>query len=234
MNILTQLHNQTMSSLEIAKLTGKQHKDVLETIRKILEEAEIQPAEFSARYKDAKGEERPCFNLPRRECDLIIAGYSVKYRLAIIDRWQSLEAQLLQTPLPEGLDFMQFCTIPRGTQAVRIPTMLHYYQFDGKKGIKEFNALAYKHNDLLVFETKNMSITIPDKRDVAVNVIGLCHDGNGIHWIVEGFPKPMVDWYVNVTRRDIAGYYLDVTDAMERAYYKHRDLIANYTHYLLA
>ena len=64
---------QTMSSLEIAKLTGKLHKDVLETIRKTLEEADIKPAEFSAGYKAGNGQEQPCFNLPFRECDLVIA-----------------------------------------------------------------------------------------------------------------------------------------------------------------
>ena len=85
--------HQTMSSLEIAQLTGKQHKDVLENIRKVLEEAEINSAEFSAQYKDSTGRTLPCFKLHKRECDLVIAGYSVKYRLAIIDRWAELEAR---------------------------------------------------------------------------------------------------------------------------------------------
>lgn len=84
--------NQTMSSLEIAKLTGKPHNDVLKDIRRILEEVEIDAGLFSQVYKAGNGQMQPCFNLPRRECDLIIAGYSAKYRLAIIDRWQELEA----------------------------------------------------------------------------------------------------------------------------------------------
>lgn len=89
----------TMSSREIAELTGKQHKDVLENIRKVLDEAGISWAEFSAQYKDTTGRMLPCFNLPKRECDLVIAGYSVKYRLAIIDRWQELEnKQAFQIP----------------------------------------------------------------------------------------------------------------------------------------
>lgn len=83
---------QTMSSREIAELTGTLHKDVLDKIRKTLDECGISSAEFSAQYKDATGRSLPCFKLPRRECDLIIAGYSAKYRLAIIDRWQELEA----------------------------------------------------------------------------------------------------------------------------------------------
>lgn len=82
----------TMSSKEISELTGTLHKDVLEKIRKTLEECEIGSAEFSAQYTDSTGRSLPCFNLPRRECDLVIAGYSAKYRLAIIDRWQELEA----------------------------------------------------------------------------------------------------------------------------------------------
>jgi Rha family phage regulatory protein len=84
---------QTMSSLEIAKLTGKSHDNVLRDIRKILAEAEIDVLKFEDSYKSAQNKDVTCFNLPRRECDLVIAGYSVKYRLAIIDRWQELEAK---------------------------------------------------------------------------------------------------------------------------------------------
>jgi len=85
--------SKTMSSLEIAKLTGKEHKNVLADIRMIFDEAGIRTADFSAVYKNQQGKEQPCFNLPRRECDLVISGYSIKYRLAIIERWQELEAK---------------------------------------------------------------------------------------------------------------------------------------------
>ena len=81
----------TMSSLEISKLTGKEHKNVLADIRAMLEGLEIEPAEFSAGYKDGKGETRPCFNLPKRECFILVSGYNLKLRAAIIDRWQELE-----------------------------------------------------------------------------------------------------------------------------------------------
>lgn len=85
----------TMSSLEIAKLTEKQHSKVMADIKRILEEVEINHAVFSEVYIAGNGQEQPCFNLPRRECDLIIAGYSAKYRLAIIDRWVELENDVL-------------------------------------------------------------------------------------------------------------------------------------------
>jgi phage antirepressor YoqD-like protein len=83
----------TMSSMEIAELTNTLHKDVLEKIRKTLAECEIDSAEFSADWWDASRRRQPMFKLPRRECDLVISGYSAKYRLAIIDRWQELEAK---------------------------------------------------------------------------------------------------------------------------------------------
>jgi Rha family phage regulatory protein len=91
MNLALNKNAATMSSLEIAKLTGKQHNDVLKDIRRILAEVEIGEGGFSHTYLSSQNKQLPCFKLPRRECDLIIAGYSAKYRLAIIDRWQELE-----------------------------------------------------------------------------------------------------------------------------------------------
>lgn len=83
----------TMSSLIIAEITGKPHGNVLQDIRRILDEAEIGQQEFLSSYRNAQNKEQPCYLLPRRECDLVVSGYSVKYRLAIIDRWHELEAK---------------------------------------------------------------------------------------------------------------------------------------------
>jgi Rha family phage regulatory protein len=86
----------TMSSLEIAELTGKQHKNVLMDIRNMLNQLEIQSAIFTADYKDSKGRMYPCYNLPKRETLILVSGYSVAMRARIIDRWQELEEK--QTP----------------------------------------------------------------------------------------------------------------------------------------
>ncbi len=83
----------TMSSLKIAELTGKDHANVLKDIRRILEEAKIDAVRFNGIYLDAYRREKPCYHLPRLECDLVVSGYSVPYRLAIIDRWRELEAK---------------------------------------------------------------------------------------------------------------------------------------------
>jgi phage antirepressor YoqD-like protein len=80
-----------MSSLQIADITGKNHADVMRDIRKVLDEAEIGESEFAGTYIDVQNKDRPCFLLPRFECDLVVSGYSVKYRAAIIKRWHELE-----------------------------------------------------------------------------------------------------------------------------------------------
>jgi phage regulator Rha-like protein len=106
MNELTKTaQGATMSSVEIAKLTGKQHGKVTEDIQKILKECEIDDAVFRTIYLDKYNRNQNCYNLPKRECTLIVAGYSAKYRLAIIDRWQELENAQTKLPstLPEAL-----------------------------------------------------------------------------------------------------------------------------------
>jgi len=98
MNVLT-LNIQTMSSREIAELCGKEHKHVLADIRNMCESLEIDSAEFSAQYKDTTGRTLPCFNLPKRETLILVSGYSAELRAKIIDRWQELENNLVETPI---------------------------------------------------------------------------------------------------------------------------------------
>ena len=99
MQLATIPQNLTMTSREIAALTGKQHKDVLYDIRKMLGELDISSADFSAEYKDSTGRTLPAFNLPKRETLILVSGYNVGMRAKIIDRWQELEAQQTKTPV---------------------------------------------------------------------------------------------------------------------------------------
>lgn len=89
----------TMTSREIAELTGKNHFDVTRDIINIFSQAEIDASKFAAIYKDAQNRNQTEYLLPKRECDLVVSSYSVKYRLAIIDRWQELENKQLENPL---------------------------------------------------------------------------------------------------------------------------------------
>lgn len=88
----------TMSSVEIADLTGKEHKNVLADTRKMLSDLDISPADFSAVYKDQQLKDRPCFNLPKDLTLTLISGYSIQLRKKIIDRWLELEGAQFKMP----------------------------------------------------------------------------------------------------------------------------------------
>jgi phage regulator Rha-like protein len=88
----------TVSSLEIARITGKRHDNVISDIKRILTEAEIEAPRFLGASKLPSGQTASVYHLPRFECDLIVSGYSVKYRAAIIRRWHELEALASKPP----------------------------------------------------------------------------------------------------------------------------------------
>ena len=81
----------TMTSREIAELTGKQHKDVLYDIRKMLADLGLTSADFSADLPDSYGRMQPGFQLPKRETLILVSGYSIPMRARIVDRWEALE-----------------------------------------------------------------------------------------------------------------------------------------------
>lgn len=79
MEFTTQLVNVdntlTMSSLEIAELTGKQHKHILTDIRKMFTNLEIDAAKFTAQYKDTTGRSLVMFNLTKELTDILLDRY---------------------------------------------------------------------------------------------------------------------------------------------------------------
>lgn len=92
---------QTMSSREIADLTGKRHDHVMRDIRDMLTQLHGEEAlpRFGGGYLDANRQERPCFNLPKRETLILVSGYNLAVRAKIIDRWQELEARERPDPM---------------------------------------------------------------------------------------------------------------------------------------
>ena len=80
-----------MSSREIATLCDKRHDNVMADIRKMLNELGLYAPDFSGTYTTEQGNQYECFNLPKRECLILVSGYNLKLRTKIIDRWQELE-----------------------------------------------------------------------------------------------------------------------------------------------
>ena len=87
------IKNETMTSLEIAEVTGRNHKDVMRSIRE-MEDAwvKVNGRKFAlVEYKDAKGEMRPCYSLSKTECLYIATKFNDEARAKLILRWEELE-----------------------------------------------------------------------------------------------------------------------------------------------
>lgn len=103
MNALTPFNGtaeRTMSSLDIAELTGKLHHHVIRDIRRMLEDIGEAATKFGGSYRAADNSERPCYHLPQRECLILASGYDVSLCAKIIDRWIELEIEARQ-PAPQ-------------------------------------------------------------------------------------------------------------------------------------
>ncbi|MGS0639461.1 Rha family transcriptional regulator [Citrobacter sp. VF227] len=99
----------TMSSREIAGLTGKEHKHVIRDIRVMLAELGDGPnLDHVREERDARGY-TAAIHLPRREVEILLTGYSIPLRAKVIDRLHELEEQAkgaafrVPQSLPEAL-----------------------------------------------------------------------------------------------------------------------------------
>lgn len=112
----TTSHAVTMTSGEIADLTGKEHKNVIRDIRTMLDDLKADGSNLShvQEDKDARGY-TAAFHLNKDLTLTLVAGYSAKLRLSIIRRWQELEAKAEQ-PQPVALT--------QAEQDIRIAVML--------------------------------------------------------------------------------------------------------------
>ena len=85
---------QTMTSLQIAEVSGKPHNDVLKAIRKMEPAwAKISGGNFSlTSYADEQGKERPCYELTKTECLYIATKFNDEARAKLVLRWEELES----------------------------------------------------------------------------------------------------------------------------------------------
>lgn len=90
----------TMSSLEIAELTGKQHAHIMRDIRNMVEQLEkgklanpkLDWLANSSAYTDKQGKKRECYLLDYNTTINLLTGYDAAKRMSVIQRWQELES----------------------------------------------------------------------------------------------------------------------------------------------
>jgi phage regulator Rha-like protein len=85
----------TMTSREIAELSGKQHKHVMDAIRTMEGSwAKVSGSKFRlAEYADEQGKPRPMFQLTKTECLYIATKFNDEARARLVIRWEELETK---------------------------------------------------------------------------------------------------------------------------------------------
>ena len=84
---------ETMSSLQIAEITAKQHAHVMRDIRNLLEQG-VDESNFGLTYyTDCYERQQACYSLTKKGCLILASGYNALLREKIINRWEELELQ---------------------------------------------------------------------------------------------------------------------------------------------
>lgn len=102
----------TMTSREIAELTGKRHPDVTRDIEKMLLELGEDARSFAHIYLDRMNRDQMEYRLDRELTETLLTGYSAVLRRKVIARWRELEHQAVHpAPVPAALSRMEILTL---------------------------------------------------------------------------------------------------------------------------
>ena len=150
---------QTMTSLEIAELTGKQHKNVMQAIRNMepaWEKVQGLKFQLSSRiYNLPNGgtKEVPCYVLTKTECLYIATKFNDEARAKLVLRWEELERK-------QALGGQSPCALPSPQKILAmaddiIGTGLRMLNADAEDTLtatqvaKTFNMTVYDFNAVL-------------------------------------------------------------------------------------
>lgn len=87
------IKKETMTSLEIAEVTGKRHDSILRDIRNILSQGVDAHNFVETSYTDKSNRQQKCYTLTKKGCLILASGYDVILREKIINRWEELETK---------------------------------------------------------------------------------------------------------------------------------------------
>ena len=170
---------QRMTSLEIAELTGKQHKNVMQAIRNMEPAWEktcglkFQLTSRTIVQPNGGTREVPCYSLTKTECLYIATKFNDEARARLVLRWEELERRSL-TPNPkgEGSKFRQVC-LPEPKQILALADRII------GEGLRLLNADA---EDTLTATqvAKTFNMTVCDFNQV-VSDMGIQYRRHG-HW----------------------------------------------------
>ena len=100
---------QMLTSMEVAQMVEKEHKQILKDIRRYTQqfnEGKISPVEFftESTYIDGKGESRPCYLVTKKGCEFIahkLTGQKgTEFTARYINRFHEMENQIAVSVSP--------------------------------------------------------------------------------------------------------------------------------------
>lgn len=108
---MKQIEN-TLTSLEVADMVGKEHSKVIRDIRNIISHLTEAKNGFSTitnyftedTYKDSTGRELPCYRLTKKGCELfstrMTGAKGTQFAVAYIERFNQMEQHVKQQSIP--------------------------------------------------------------------------------------------------------------------------------------
>ncbi len=92
MNELMTIENkETITSREVAELTGKEHRSVMRDIRVILEQGVGQSNFVQSSYTNSQNKKQPMYTMTKKGALILASGYDALLREKIINRLEELE-----------------------------------------------------------------------------------------------------------------------------------------------
>lgn len=119
--IVSTVNAVTMTSREIADLTGKDHSNVMRDIRAMVDsistDSNLNPCAESTTYIGKDGRQYPQYELDKDTCLTLLLGYDAVARMKVVKRWQELEAK---TATPAALSRMDILKLAMESEEARI------------------------------------------------------------------------------------------------------------------
>lgn len=149
-NVANHHHAVTMSSREIAELTGKEHKNVKRDIENMLSDLNEDALTFERIYFDSMNRQQTEYFLDRRHVECLLTGYSAVLRMKVIDRLHEREAGITSvapSALADSLLFVEVASrllhlpqsgtlgmLRKAVDAHKLPDLLPGYATDSPDG----------------------------------------------------------------------------------------------------
>lgn len=174
-NVL-QCNNQTISSVEVAKMVGMTHKNLLRKIDGFIDTfngLKIEPVDFfiKSSYEDNKGESRPCYLITKMGCEFLAHKFTgekgILFTAKYIQRFHEMEDTLkLQRKEKAVLD-----KIP---ESLRLARETDWYRTRKDKILQVCNCYGYTKREFMhhILDSINSHYNFDDARKKFISIEG--------------------------------------------------------------